>query len=342
MTELILLLSFVVFFSFICSLCEAALYAIPLSTVEMMVQEGSRAGVLLKKLKQNVEKPIAAILSLNTIANTAGAALTGAAFVAVFEEKWLWLFTVLFTVMVLFFCEIIPKTIGVVYHRPVAKVMVRVIQFFVTFLAPLVWLMTRFTSFITPKKKQTVTPQEIMSLARLSREEGGIAFMEEKIIGNILHLGKKKASDIMTPRTVVFSMEADLTIKEAHEKSRGMPHSRIPLYKEDNEDIVGQVMRRDVFNALCDGQGDKKLSEIMRPVHFVPMTVKGDQLLRQFLEKRQHLFMVVDAYGGVAGVVTLEDVLEAIIGREIVDEFDQAVDMAELARRRRRQIAGVG
>jgi len=340
MTELVLLVCLVAGVSFLCSLCEAALYAVPMGAVESMVHEGKLYGRLLKKLKQHVDKPIAAILSLNTIANTAGAVLTGAVFVSIYGEHWLWAFSAAFTVLILFFSEIVPKTIGVVYSRSLGRFVVWPIQFFVWSLSPLVWLITRSTSLIVPKKRQTITPQEIMSLARLSREEGSIAFMEENIIQNILVLRKKKAGNIMTPRTVVTSLDADLTLREAHEKSQGWPHSRVPVYKENNEDIVGFVLRRDVFNAMCDGQGERKLSEIMVPIHFVPETVRADELLKQFLEKRQHLFVVVDEYGGMAGVVTLEDVLEEIIGREIVGESDPAVDMAEMARRRRRQIAG--
>jgi CBS domain containing-hemolysin-like protein len=340
MTELVLLVCVVVGLSFICSLCEAALYAVPMGAVEFMAQEGKLYGRLLKKFKLHVDKPIAAILSLNTIANTAGAMITGAAFVAVFGEHRLWAFSIAFTGIILFFSEIVPKTIGVVFSRPVSRFAAFPIQFFVWALAPLVWLITRSTSLIVPKKRQTVTPQEIMSLARLSREEGGIALLEESIIHNILQLHKKKAAAIMTPRTVVTSLDSDLTLREAHEKSQGWPHSRVPVYKEDNEDIVGFVLRRDVFNAMVDGGGDRKLSDLMIPVHFVPKTARADELLMRFLEKRQHLFVVVDEYGGMAGVVTLEDVLEEIIGREIVGESDPAVDMAEMARRRRRQIAG--
>jgi len=162
--------------------------------------------------------------------------------------------------------------------------------------------------------------------------------MEEKIIENILLLDKKKASDIMTPRTVVFSLSADLTLDQARQQAGLWPYSRVPVYKEDTEDIIGVVMRRDVFNAIADGKKDKKLFELMRPVHFVPESAKADVLLKEFLEKRQHQFVVIDEYGGVAGIVTLEDVIEEIIGREIVDEFDPAIDMSEMARKRRRQV----
>jgi CBS domain containing-hemolysin-like protein len=197
------------------------------------------------------------------------------------------------------------------------------------------------TGFLAPKKKGgRISPQEIISLARLGRREGAIEFMEEKIIENILVLDEKKASDIMTPRTVIFSLSAEFTLEEARKEAGAWHHSRVPVYKDDPEDIVGFVMRRDVYNAIADGQKGKHLSELMRPIHFVPETARADVLFKDFLEKRQHQFVVIDEYGGVAGLVTLEDVLEEIIGREIVDEFDPAIDMAELARKRRKQVVG--
>ncbi len=147
----------------------------------------------------------------------------------------------------------------------------------------------------------------------------------------------KMAKEIMTPRTVVFSLSEHLTLREAKEKGGLWPHSRVPVYDRDQEDIVGLVLRKDLLAALADDREDLKLSDLMRPVHFVPESITADQLLTEFLERRQHLFIVIDEYGGLSGVVSLEDVLEEIVGREIVDELDKAEDMRGLARRRRKE-----
>jgi CBS domain containing-hemolysin-like protein len=342
MFELFLAAGLAVFISAMCSLFEAVLYSMPAGAVEHLAQAGSLPGKVFRKLRQEVQKPIAAILSLNTIANTAGAAIAGAAFVSVFGAKWLFAFSAVFTVAILVFSEIIPKTVGVIYHKSMARVVALPLQGIVWLLSPLVWIVNAMTKVLTPsaRDKSSISPHEIISLARLGRREGSIEFLEEKVIENILMLDSKKAQDIMTPRTVVFSLDASLTLDQAREQAGVWPHSRMPVFQEDREDIVGLVMRRDALSALADGQKARQLCEFMRPVHFVPTTARADLLLKEFLEKRQHLFVVIDEFGGVAGVVSLEDVLEEIIGREIVDEFDQAADMSELARQRRRQIAG--
>lgn len=335
MTLFLVVVGLTIFISFLCSVSEAVLYSVPITTVEALVQKGSRTGRLFRKFKQNIERPIAAILGLNTTANTAGAALAGALFVEEFGAHWLWLFTLLITLVILFFSEILPKTLGATFSRPLAAPVALYIQFLLWVMAPLVLLIQKVSRFILPSRKTPiVTPEEIVGMASLIRKEGGIDFMQESIIGNVLHLKDRKAQEIMTPRTVVFSLPDDLTLEAARLQGLDWPHSRVPVYSEDPDRITGIVMRRVVFKMLSEGKKETRLSEIARPVHFVPGMVRADRLLKTFLTRREHLFGVVDEFGGFAGVVSLEDVLEELIGREIIGEFDRAVDMSELARKK--------
>jgi len=304
----------------------------------MMAQSGRATGRILKRLRYKIDRPISAILTLNTIANTAGAAVSASFAVALFGNQWLGLFSALFTLAILLFSEVIPKTIGVVYSPRLANWVALPIQVFVWVFHPVIWLLGFVTGFITRKRLDIkVSSDEIMALANISQRAGEIHADEEKAIKNILLLKKKVAREIMTPRTVVFSLSEHLTLKEARQKGGVWPHSRIPVYDKDTEDIVGLVLRMDILQALADDRENLKIADLMRPVHFVPESATADRLLREFLERRQHLFIVIDEFGGLSGVVTLEDVLEEIVGKEIVDEFDKAEDMRELARMRRKE-----
>src|SRR3989339_466741 len=337
MTHLVIATVSALAISAMCSLFEAVLYATPWSAISRMIKAGHGSGKLFEQLRIHVHKPITAILSLNTIANTLGAALSGAFAAALFGQKWFILFSICFTLVMLIFSEILPKTIGVIYSRRLARFVAYPIQVIVWIFTPFVWTVDKITAIFSLRRKYQVDPQDIVGLASMGRKEGVIEFMEEKVIENILVLKHKQAHEIMTPRSVVFSLSADLTLSQAISGGTAWPHSRVPIYKDDPEDIVGILMHRDAHSMLCAGLEQKKLADIMRPVHFVPTYARADKLLKEFLDKRQHLFAVVDAKGNFAGVITLEDVLEEIIGREIVDEFDPAIDMQALARKRRMQ-----
>jgi CBS domain containing-hemolysin-like protein len=338
MLEFIIAISSAIIISAICSLLEASLYSLPISQVEMMAQSGSPSGRLLKKLRLRIDRPISAILTMNTIANTAGAAISGSFAVAIFGNKWLGLFSAIFTLSILIFSEVIPKTIGVVYSPKIARWIGYPIQLLVWVFTPIIWFLGLVTRLITRRSMiLKVSAEEIIALANVSQRGGEIHADEEKAIRNILLLKKKVAREIMTPRTVVFSLSEHITLKEAKEKGGFLPHSRIPVYDKDPEDIVGLVLRMDILQALADDRENLKIADLMRPVHFVLESVTADKLLREFLERRQHLFIVIDEFGGLSGVVTLEDVLEEIVGKEIVDEFDKVEDMRELARMRRKE-----
>jgi CBS domain containing-hemolysin-like protein len=335
MTELILAVSLAVSISAVCSLFEAVLYSVPLRHIEAMVQAGKPGARILKNLRRHVERPISAILSLNTIANTAGAAFAGAAATAVFGHQWLGYFSALFTLAILLFSEIIPKTAGVVYGSTLVTVVAYPLRGLVWVMTPAIWLSGLMTRMISRgKREEAITAEEIQLMARLSRRAGGILFYQEQTIRRILTLQEKMAKDVMTPRTVVFSLSENLTLKESIAAAGGWEHSRIPVYDKGIEDVVGVVHTREILIAFSEGNEDKRLAELMRPIHFVAETARLNEVLSEFLESRQHLFAVIDEYGGLSGLISLEDILEEILGREIVDESDEVTDKQEFARRK--------
>ncbi len=338
--ELILAVSTVLVVSSICSLLEAALYSLPASQIEMLADQGRVSGKILKRLHVDIQRPISAILTLNTLANTGGAAIAGAAFVGVFPQTSETYFTIAISLGVLIFSEIIPKTAGVVYARSLSRIIARPIQWLVWIFTPFIWLNQFITRIITYKAPDipVVAPEEIEITARMSRRSGAISPDQERVIQNILKLDELRARDIMTPRTVVQCLDRNLSLLKARHQSGGWPHSRVPLFEEERENIVGLVLRRDAFSALADGRAQTRLSEISRSIHSVPESARASQLLEEFIQRREHLFSVVDEYGGFAGIVTLEDVIEEIVGQEIVGEFDPAVDMQEQARKERQDL----
>ncbi len=337
MTELIISVGLAILISAGCSLMEAVLYSVPVRHIEAAVDAGKPGGRIFKAMRENVERPIAAILSLNTIANTAGAAFAGSAVSAVFGHEWLGYFSVFFTLAILLFSEIIPKTAGVVYGPGLISIVAYPLRGLVWFMAPVIWLSELVTRMIARKRtKEVVTAEELRIMARLSLRSGEINPYQEQAIESILTLQNKVVRDVMTPRTVIFSLSEHLSVEEAVHAPPKWEHSRFPVYDHDPEDIVGIVLTRELFIAFSEGKGSLKLTELMRPVHFVVETARLNSVLIEFLERREHLFVVLDEYGGIAGLITLEDVLEEILGREIVDEFDEVVDKRELARRRRK------
>lgn len=334
MWTLVLAISMAILLSFACSLMEAALYAIPWSTIEILRKKGDKKGQLLFELRTNIDRPIAAILTVNTIANTAGATIAGGAFLAVFGEIYMGIFAACFTLLILTFGEIIPKTLGVVFAPQIACFMCYPLAICMKLLSPVIWLLERVTKLITPNAPKTpqISEDEICAAARLSRKAGQIKEYEENCVRNVLSLDQKHVHEIMTPRTVVFSLPANLTVEEAYADSRIWQFSRIPVYGQDNEDLLGLVERRTIARCMRDQQNAKPLSSIMRPIYFAQESQTLDQVLQHMLKARVHLFAVLDEYGGLSGVVSLEDVLEEMLGREIVDESDKVTDLRALAK----------
>lgn len=315
---------------------EAVLYSISNSQVEMLKQNGHSSAHLLTIMRNDIHQPITAILTLNTIAGTFGATISGAAAVTLLGDNILAIFTAFFTLSILIFSEIIPKTIGVTYAVKLAPLIARPLYVMVIILKPFIWLSQIITSLI-PQNRESgqVSADELRTIASLSQQSGHIEKDQERVIINMLELHQKSVRKVMTPRTVTCSLDQDMTIADTLKlKSVISRHSRIPLYKETPNDVVGIVLLKDILQAAADQKMETQLSQLMIPVHFVAETAPLNRVLMDFFERRQHLFVAVDEYGSVTGIISLEDILEEIIGQEIMDESDSTKNMRELARKK--------
>jgi len=340
MLQLFLVVTLAIVVSALTNIIEVVLYSVPASHVEVLARAGTRSGRLLKRFKADVQKPITAVLILNNIANIMGAAVAGAVAASVLGEQLLAPFSAAFTLVVMLFAEIIPKTLGVTHARALAPWIALPLNWLVTILTPIIWLVRFTTRMVSAGSGEVlVSAEEVQMIATLGLKSGAIDPDQERVIKNILQLKHRNVRKVMTPRTVTFSLTEHLTVAEAKERvAEWSRHSRVPVYDMDPDDVVGIVLRKDVFNAIAQGQDHLRLTDLMHPVHFVPESAPLHRVLIEFLERHQHLFVVVDEYGSVTGVVSLEDVLEEIVGQEIIDESDQAKDMRELARLKRRAI----
>ena len=317
-----------------CSLSEASLYAVRRPYVRGLVAEGNRSGKILDEFKNNMDQPIAAILVVNTLANTAGAAVAGAQAAAIFGGEAVVWFSGIFTLLVLCFSEIIPKVLGVVHNRPIAKAVALPWSVLIVLLTPITYLVGRVSQWLKPNEPiLAASEEEVRAFAQLSAEEGSILELEASLVTNVLKLNEVAARDIMTPRRVVFRLSEDTRLDQLRDNVGDWQFSRIPVHHpDDSEKWTGVVRAADVLVALAQGRGDTVLKDLSSPLHFVPDSIAAHELLQRFLKERTHLFGVVDEFGGVGGVASLEDVLETLLGEEIVDEVDRADDLRELAR----------
>ena len=338
MLELQLVVGLVLVTSAACSLFEAVLYSVPATRVEVLAQSGRPSGRILKKLRQRVDRPIAAILSLNTIANTGGGAVAGALVASTLGEGSVIYFSVAFTLGILLLSEVLPKTIGVVYARQLAPYVARPLHLLVMIFKPLVALTQVATNLVWKgHQEHRVSDEDLLTLVGSGLRSGTLKQHEARVIENVLSMETRTAKEIMTPRPVVFTLGARVTAREASSVETLAKHSRIPVFDSDAEDLVGVVYTVDILGAVAHDRFEVKMEDMMRPIHFVVESTSLDELLRTFLELRQHLVAVIDEFGGFAGIVTLEDVLEELIGREIVDESDQVTDLRAYAHRRREE-----
>lgn len=336
MVELQLVVLLVLVTSAICSLFEAVLYSIPPTFVEQLEQSGRPAGRILKQMKEQVDRPITAILSLNTISNTGGGALAGALAAGALGGGNVIYFSILFTLAILLFAEVVPKTIGVVYARPLAPLIARPMHLLVGAFQPLIGLVQIVTKLIRKgHKEQPVSDADLLTLVVSGLRSGTLNQDEARVIENVLSMDTRTVKQVMTPRPVVFTLSARTSAREAVSEDAIEKYSRIPVFGKDPDDLVGVVRTVDILTAMANDRFDVKMEEIKRPIHFVIDSTRLDDLLRTFLKRRQHLVAVIDEFGGVSGIVTLEDVLEELIGREIVDESDQVTDLRAYAQRRR-------
>ncbi len=321
--------------SALCSICEAVLYSISTSQVEMLKKSGHSSAFLLDTLRTDIEEPITAILTLNTVANTVGAAIAGATVAKLYGDQNVIWFSGAFTLSILIFSEIIPKTVGVSYAVKLAPFIATPVHWMVILLKPIVWLCRAIIRIIPTKTdEETISAEELQTIAALSLKSGEIEADQERVIKNVLELQSKIVRQVMTPRTVTFSLNEHLNVEEAMELvTKLSSHSRVPVYDTEPDNVTGIIMRKDVLLAAAELEKTLKLSQLMHPVHFVPETAPLNRILIDFFERRQHLFVVVDEYGSMTGIISMEDILEEIVGREIMDESDRAKDMREVARK---------
>ncbi|MEM7165166.1 MAG: CNNM domain-containing protein [Planctomycetota bacterium] len=335
MFGLIFFVSIALGVSFVCSVLEAVLLSTTSSYLELAIQKGSRAAERMRRHKehQNIDRSISAILTLNTIAHTVGATGAGAEAAAIFGSEWIGVIGAVLTLLILIVSEIIPKTIGAVYWRGLLSSSAISISILVWTLYPIVWACQFLTDILKPKGTEpTVTRAELEILARVGQKEGTILARESRVVRNLLRLHEVRTSDILTPRTVVYALSSTTTLEEAaREKLR---FSRIPIYTDDKDSMGSFVLRHDILEGVARNEGARTVAEIARPLNGVPETTSVAQLLDLFIDSTEHVFLVVDEYGGTEGIVTLEDAIESLLGAEITDETDPVTDMRQLAQRR--------
>ncbi len=335
--DVILLVSYILLalvFSFLCSVAEAVLLSITPSFIAGLGDTKPKLAALLKRLKQdNVDQSLAAILTLNTIAHTVGAIGSGAKATVVFGSAWFGLFSGIMTLMILFLSEIIPKTIGAVHWRKLAGLTARFVRGLIWSLYPLIWVSEALTRLIARGKSAHVfNREEFIALAGIGEQTGQIDAQESRIIRNLFRFGSLEARDIMTPRTVIEAFPQDMTVTEALDARHKAPFSRLPLYQTDIDHSTGFILRDDLLLAKAQDQGDVRLETLKRKLFTVSDEMKLSDLLTFLLDHRQHVAIVVGEFGGTMGLVTLEDVVETLLGLEIVDEMDRVEDMQAMAR----------
>lgn len=321
--------------SFLCSILEAVLLSTPQSYLMVNQNKGEKWADAFIELKSNVDKPLSAILSLNTVAHTVGAAGVGAEAVKVFGEAYFGLVSAVLTILILVLTEIIPKTIGARYWRSLSRPGVLLIKVFIFITYPLVYASAIITKAISSGDTgQSTSRDEISALASLGATEGIFSEKEHKIIQNVLRLKNIRVTQIMTPRVVLALADEDISLKEFLLDKDYLKFSRIPVYQEETENITGYVFREEVFENLAEENSTLKLKDIKRDIVIIPNTNTLYVVWERLLETKEHIALVVDEYGGVDGVVTLEDIIETLLGLEIMDEKDTVSDMQKFARER--------
>ena len=331
--QLIYIIMFVsIALSALCSMLEATLLSTPLSYITGLEEQGVKGSLRLKRLKQNPDRPISAILCLNTIANTVGASIVGSLVYEVYGDPLVGIFSTIFTLAILIFSEIIPKTIGTSYWRKLAIPASAIISGMIFIAFPLVWILEHMTKLISSGSNQvSVSREDISAMVSVATEEEVIETEEKKIIQNLLKLDEVPAHEIMTPSTVVEMADSSMTVREFYDSD--LTHSRILIYDDDNSDyVVGYVLRQTVLEKMAEDKFQTSIRDIARPILTFSEDESVGNIWEKFLEKKEHISVIIDEYGTFRGLVTMEDVIETMLGQEIVDETDEVVDMQEYAK----------
>ncbi|QEG37789.1 CNNM domain-containing protein [Bythopirellula goksoeyrii] len=326
------------FFSSLCSVAEAVLLSVTPSYIANLKQTSPGTASRLGKVKGNIDRSLAAILTLNTIAHTVGAGGAGAEAAAYFGTEYVGVAMAVLTLLILFVSEIIPKTIGALYWRGLAPLTARFVQLLTWILYPLLLISDLLTKLITRGKAvHTISRDEIAAMAELGMASGQLDESESRMLKNVFRLPGLQVSDVMTPRTVVFALQQDLTAAEVITAHPTMVFSRIPVYAAHRDEVTGFVLKSDLYANMVNGEGAAQLRDLKRGISSVPDQMPLNVALDKMLTLREHVLLVVDEHGGMDGIVTLEDVVETLIGIEIVDEADQIDDMRRLARQKWRE-----
>ncbi|SVA48895.1 uncharacterized protein METZ01_LOCUS101749 [marine metagenome] len=340
MTALIIYFLAALLISFLCSLLESALLSLSIAHVSVMEKEGRKGGQVLVELKQNINRPLAAILTINTIANTVGAAGVGAQTMYVFGNKWVAVSSGILTLSILIFSEIIPKTIGAVYSKSLASFTAFTVRGLMAIAWPFVILSEFMSSFINRGEnggESKASRAELLAMAEISEDEGSIDEQEGDIIENLIKLDDILVEEVMTPKSVIFALSKDQTVGEVVEQHSPIVFSRIPVYENELDQIIGLVNRYTLVNKQAEDQFHIKISDLMKPIHTVSEKESISDVLDKFVKRRQQIFMVSDEFGTTTGLITLEDAIETLLGVEIVDEHDHVVDMRKLAAAKMRE-----
>jgi CBS domain containing-hemolysin-like protein len=335
MALLIFYLLLAIIIAFICSVMESVLLSTTLTYIKVKESEGQKSASLLKKIKQNLERPLSAILSLNTIALTIGAAGVGGQTIKLWGDTYLGLVSGILTILILVLCEIIPKTIGTTYWRELALVSARIINVMIIITYPLVIITEFITRFLARAEgEQTVSREEVSAMAHIGTQEGVFEEKENKIIQNLIRLRDVNIDSIMTPRVVVTLADENMSLEEFLKNKSFMHYSRIPVYSDNRDNITGYIFRQLVFEKLAEDETNILLKDIRRRIVVVHSHQPVISVWELLLDKKEHIALVVDEYGGMDGIVTMEDIIESLLGLEIVDEKDMVRDMQQFARDR--------
>lgn len=322
--------------SFLCSLLEAVILSVTHSQIGMLVKTNPKQGKMLQKLKDDINRPLAAILTLNTISHTLGAAGMGAQVLYLYGSGAVAIASAVLTFCILVFSEILPKTIGAYFCRSLAIPSAYLIRFLMVIAFPFVWLSNTLSKSISSKEDK-VSREEIAAMAEMGEDEGSIDEQESDIIENLFRLKEIQIEDILTPRSVIYAFEDTQTVGKIMDSSEDIIFSRIPVFNDNIDNIIGMVYKDNLLETMADDYFEKTMSELIEPVEQVYEKESVETVLNKFIKNRSHMFIVKDEFGGTTGIVTLEDCIETLLGVEIMDESDEVADMRKLAKDQQRQ-----
>ena len=318
--------------SFLCSLLESFILSVTHAHISIVSKDRPALGKKLSYFKENINRPLSAILSLNTIANTVGAASIGAITLIEFGSSWVAIMSGVLTLSILIFSEIIPKTIGALYWKRILIPATFAVQVLITMTYPLVVLLELLSKWLAKDgNEDKVSREEVIAMAELGEDEGTIEESESTVIENVLMLDDIPVEEVLTPRSVIFALDKTSSVREVLDKYNDIEFSRIPVYEKELDNIIGIVRRHVLLKSKAEDQFDVTMGELAKPIHTVEENDSVGDVLDEFVKRREHLFMVKDQFGQVAGLITLEDAIETLLGIEIVDETDSVVDMRKLA-----------